>query len=154
RHGRARHRALHVLHLIGERAADRIGVRDLALALRPDRRATAHALRRGALRREHAARGREMDVPDLRHHAGRAHPVRILQPGGCMRPRTVFGAIAVAVAVAAPACSKGGAGTGESPTPSGVASPRPSSTAQLSLVSPTNGEVIHGTSVTVKVMLT
>ena len=69
-----------------------------------------------------------------------------------MRYRITF--VVVAVALAAAACSKGSASTGGSPSPSGAPSPRPSSTAQLTLLSPTNGEVIHGTSVSVKVKLT
>jgi hypothetical protein len=69
-----------------------------------------------------------------------------------MRHRIAF--VAVAVALSAAACSKGGASTGGSLSPSGAASPRPSSTAQLTVLSPTNGEEIHGTSVSVKVKLT
>jgi hypothetical protein len=69
-----------------------------------------------------------------------------------MRHRIAF--LAVAVALAAAACSKGSASTGGSTSPSGASSPRPSSTAQLTLLSPSNGEVIHGTSVSVKVKLT
>ncbi len=68
-----------------------------------------------------------------------------------MRHRMAF--MAVAVVLGAAACSKGSASTGGSPSSSGAPSPRPSSTAQLTLLSPTNGEVIHGTSVSVKVKL-
>src|SRR5437588_10143203 len=71
-----------------------------------------------------------------------------------MRHRIAFVAVALALTLALAACSQGGASTGGSPSATGAPSPRPSSTAQLTLLSPTNGEVVHGTSVSVKVKLT
>jgi hypothetical protein len=63
-------------------------------------------------------------------------------------PRLLTVAAAVAVALAASACSKsGGAAT---PT----SSARPRITARIEIVSPTNGQVIHGSDVTVRVALT
>src|SRR5205823_155899 len=57
-------------------------------------------------------------------------------------------AAAVAVALAASACSKSGGAT----TP--TSSARPSSTARIEILAPTNGQVVHGSSVTVRVALT
>jgi len=61
----------------------------------------------------------------------------------------------VAFALLAAACGGGSANAGSSPssasaTPSG---PRPASTAKLAIISPTNGEVVHGTTVVLKVSL-
>jgi len=56
----------------------------------------------------------------------------------------------VGLALLAAACSNGAAGAGDSSTP--VA--RPSTTAHLKILSPTNGEVIHGSTVQVRVKLT
>jgi len=61
----------------------------------------------------------------------------------------------VAFALLAAACGGGSANAGSSPssasaTPSGR---RPASTAKLAIISPTNGEVVHGTSVVLKVSL-
>jgi len=67
-----------------------------------------------------------------------------------MRHRLLL--VVVAVALGAAACSKS-TGSGGSSSPTGTPTSRPSSTAQLTLVSPTNGEVIHGTSISVKVKL-
>jgi hypothetical protein len=68
-----------------------------------------------------------------------------------MRHRLLL--VVVAVALGAAACSKSTVSGGSS-SPTGRPTSRPSSTAQLMLVSPTNGEVIHGTSVSVNVKLT
>jgi hypothetical protein len=51
----------------------------------------------------------------------------------------------LAVSLLAAGCGGGGSGSGGSPQP--TESARPSSTAKLSIVSPTNGEVVHGTTV-------
>jgi hypothetical protein len=59
----------------------------------------------------------------------------------------------LAIVVVLTACGSGGSGsstTPASPTPSG---PRPSSTATLTIVSPTNGEVVKGPTVDLKVDL-
>lgn len=53
-----------------------------------------------------------------------------------------------AIALIASACSKGAA-AGSSPTPSA----RPSSPAQVTILSPTNGQVIHGATVKISVKL-
>jgi hypothetical protein len=53
-----------------------------------------------------------------------------------------------AIALIASACSKGAA-AGPSPTPSA----RPSSPAQVTILSPTNGQVIHGSTVKISVKL-
>jgi hypothetical protein len=63
-------------------------------------------------------------------------------------PRLLAVAVAAAIALAASACSKGGGAA--TPTPSA----RPSSTARLQILSPTNGQVVHGSDVTVRVALT
>jgi len=57
-------------------------------------------------------------------------------------------AAAVAIALVGSACSKG--------VPQGTATPpaRPSSTARIEILSPTNGQVIHGSDVKVRVALT
>ena len=72
--------------------------------------------------------------------------------------RTIVGACAVLVLVMA-ACSSGGGtprpgtgATGSSPTPS-VSQDRPASTAKLAIISPTNGQVVTGTTVQMKVSL-
>ncbi len=72
--------------------------------------------------------------------------------------RMIVGACAVLVLIAA-ACSSGGGtpqpGTGAtsaSPTPT-VSADRPASTAKLTIISPTNGQVVHGTTVQMKVSL-
>ncbi|HEY7666991.1 MAG TPA: hypothetical protein VIE12_02585 [Actinomycetota bacterium] len=73
-----------------------------------------------------------------------------------MRGRTErrrFGALAVAVALLLVACGGGG---GSGPTDPGTptaSGPRPASTAQLAIVSPTDGEVIEGSTVALKVDL-
>ncbi len=60
--------------------------------------------------------------------------------------------VATAVAVAVSACSSGVADT-NSFAPTTVPSPRPSSTAELSIVKPTNGEVVHSSTVHVVISL-
>jgi hypothetical protein len=74
------------------------------------------------------------------------------------RQRTIVGACAV-LALTTAACSSGGGTpqpdtgtTGSSPTPS-VSADRPASTAKLTIVSPTNGQVVTGTTVRMKVSL-
>jgi Family of unknown function (DUF6130) len=70
--------------------------------------------------------------------------------------RTRLVAACAVVALAAGACSSNGSPppgtTGSSPTTS-VSADRPASTATLSIVSPTNGQVVHGTTVQMKVRL-
>ena len=62
------------------------------------------------------------------------------------KPGRVVAILAVVcVAVSASACGGGG---GPAPSPT-----RPASTAKLSIVSPTNGQVVHGTSFEVKTRL-
>jgi hypothetical protein len=62
-------------------------------------------------------------------------------------PRPLAVAVAAAVALLGSACSKGAAqGT---PTPSA----RPSSTARIEILSPTNGQIVQGSNVTVRVAL-
>ena len=63
-------------------------------------------------------------------------------------PRSLAVAAAVAIALVGSACSKG--------APQGTATPpaRPSSTARIEILSPTNGQVIHGSDVKVRVALT
>ena len=72
--------------------------------------------------------------------------------------RMIVGACA-ALVLATAACSSGGGtpqpgtgATGSSPTPSVIAD-RPASTAKLAIVSPTNGQVVTGTTVQMKVSL-
>jgi hypothetical protein len=68
-----------------------------------------------------------------------------------MRTRVLILAAVLATTLVATACTSGG---GPSPTDSpSTPGPRPASTAKLSIVSPTNGEVIHGGSVRLKVSL-
>ena len=72
------------------------------------------------------------------------------------RLRTIV-AVAAAGALALAACSKaGGAGPGPGNTPTGSvspASPRPSTTAKLAILSPTNGQSINSSSVPLRVSL-
>ncbi len=72
--------------------------------------------------------------------------------------RMIVGACAALVLTTA-ACSSGGGtpqpdtgATGSSPTPT-VSADRPASTAKLAIVSPTNGQVVNGTTVQMKVSL-
>ena len=58
--------------------------------------------------------------------------------------------VIIAVAVLASACSKGSAEPGGSPTPD----VRPSSPAKVAILSPTNGQIVHGSSVKIRVQLT
>ena len=64
------------------------------------------------------------------------------------------GGACVVLALVATACG-GGSGGGQSPTaPTPTVNPnRPASTAKLSILSPTNGQIVHGTTVEMKVML-
>jgi hypothetical protein len=69
-------------------------------------------------------------------------------------PRLVAAFVAI-LAVAGVACSSGGGSTSPT-TPTGTATstgPRPSSPATLTILSPTNGQVVHGTTVELKVLL-
>ncbi|HYU93382.1 MAG TPA: hypothetical protein VEN95_07885 [Actinomycetota bacterium] len=56
----------------------------------------------------------------------------------------------LAVAVVACACSKGSGSAGSTPTPY----VRPSSPATVAILSPTNGQVVHGSDVRIRVELT
>jgi hypothetical protein len=58
--------------------------------------------------------------------------------------------IAVAVAVLASGCSTGTDAVGGTPTPD----VRPSSPAKVAILSPTNGQVVHGSSAKIRVGLT
>ena len=72
--------------------------------------------------------------------------------------RTKIVAACAIVALTASACSSNGSPqpstgtTGSSPTPT-VSADRPPSTAKLAIVTPTNGQVFHGTTVQMKVRL-
>jgi Family of unknown function (DUF6130) len=72
--------------------------------------------------------------------------------------RRMFVATYAVLVLAASACSGNGSpqpgtgATGSSPTPT-VSADRPASTAKLSIITPTNGQVIHGTTVQMKVRL-
>ena len=59
-------------------------------------------------------------------------------------------ALVVAVAVPATSCSKGSEGPGATITPE----VRPSSPAKVAIVSPKNGQVVHGSDVKIRVRLT
>jgi hypothetical protein len=65
--------------------------------------------------------------------------------------RTAMLAVALAVAMGGAACSKGSSATTTPPPTPGA---RPSSTAHLSLLSPTNGQVIHGSTIPLRIDLT
>jgi hypothetical protein len=60
-------------------------------------------------------------------------------------------AVVLVIALAAVACS-GGSDT-PTPTPTGFSGPRPTSTGTLSIVSPKDGQVIHGSTVDLKIDL-
>lgn len=64
-------------------------------------------------------------------------------------------ALALAVGAALASCGEGGGGAGSGTTPSTDATPveRPSSTAELSIVSPENGAVVRGSTVDLRVRL-
>ena len=66
-------------------------------------------------------------------------------------PRGVVRTAIAALAVVAGACSSGSVSTGAT---TGVPTDRPSSPAEVQIVTPMNGEVIHGSTVAVKVRLT
>jgi hypothetical protein len=63
--------------------------------------------------------------------------------------------LAAAAAVVALAAGCGGGGGSSSPSPSSTATPetRPSSTAKLEILSPRNGDVVHGTTVHLRIAL-
>jgi hypothetical protein len=63
---------------------------------------------------------------------------------------TLWVAMLAAVTLVASACSKGSATADGTPTTS---SPRPSSPAQVTILSPVNGQVIHGSTVKIRVKL-
>jgi hypothetical protein len=69
-----------------------------------------------------------------------------------VRPRIAIGMCAALVLLAA--CSSGGSGSSTASGASPAPGPRPSTTATLKILSPTNGQVIHGTTVDLKVSLT
>ena len=72
--------------------------------------------------------------------------------------RTTIVAACAFVALTATACSGGGSpqpgtgATGSTTSPS-VSADRPASTAKLAIITPTNGQVVHGTTVQMKVRL-
>ena len=69
-------------------------------------------------------------------------------------PRSVLAVLAI-LALAGAACSSGGGSTSPT-TPTGTPTstgPRPSSPAVLTILTPTNGQVVHGTTVELKVKL-
>jgi Family of unknown function (DUF6130) len=70
-------------------------------------------------------------------------------------PNRTLASLAGLVLVLAVACGGGGSDGGPATTsaPPTTAASRPASTAELEIVSPTNGEVIHGTTVELKVSL-
>jgi len=72
-------------------------------------------------------------------------------PGSISRSRVRWAIPALGLAVLAAACSSGSTTASGPPTP--PVSDRPSSPAKVQIISPTNGEVIHGSTVAVKVKL-
>ena len=68
-------------------------------------------------------------------------------------PRRGALALAAVLALAAASCSKGSAAA-TPPTGSTAPGPRPSSTAHLTIISPTNGEVVQGSTVHLRLGLT
>ncbi|HEV8621855.1 MAG TPA: hypothetical protein VGR33_03065 [Actinomycetota bacterium] len=64
--------------------------------------------------------------------------------------RAMVLAVAVVVAVLASGCSTGSDAAGSTPTPD----VRPSSPATVAILSPTNGQVVHGSNVKIRVRLT
>ena len=70
--------------------------------------------------------------------------------------RRMFVAACITMVLTASACSSSGSpqpgtgATGSSPT---ISADRPASTAKLAIVTPTNGQVVHGTTVRMKVRL-
>jgi hypothetical protein len=64
--------------------------------------------------------------------------------------RAMVLAVAIAVAVLASACSTGTDAAGTTSTPD----VRPSSPAKVAILSPTNGQVVHGSNVKIRVRLT
>jgi hypothetical protein len=66
-------------------------------------------------------------------------------------PRTLTIAVAL-VSLLAAGCG-GGSATGSSPSPSAVAGARPSSPAKITIISPRNGQTVHGSVLHVKLSL-
>jgi hypothetical protein len=64
--------------------------------------------------------------------------------------RAVVLAVAVAVAVLASGCSRGTVAAGATSTPD----LRPSSPARVAILSPTNGQIVHGANVQIRIRLT
>jgi hypothetical protein len=62
-------------------------------------------------------------------------------------------ALATALALALAACASGSGGSSGTSGPSPSAAPRPSSTATLSVLSPKNGSVVHGSTVDLRLRL-
>jgi hypothetical protein len=75
----------------------------------------------------------------------------MIRPGGGRRARTAILAASAVLAVVGAAC--GGSGSG-GPSSNAAPSARPSSTATISFISPTDGEVVSGASIPVKIELT
>jgi hypothetical protein len=70
--------------------------------------------------------------------------------------RTTIVAACAFVALTASACSGSGSpqpGTGATGSSPSVSADRPASTAKLAIITPTNGQVVHGTTVQMKVRL-
>ncbi|MDP9330615.1 MAG: hypothetical protein M3P11_08275 [Actinomycetota bacterium] len=69
-------------------------------------------------------------------------------------PISITMAVAAVMISVLAACGSGGSSGGSTSTSTSVAtSPRPASTAHLSILSPANGQVIHGTTLTLKISL-
>lgn len=68
------------------------------------------------------------------------------------RASVAIGVIVVALAMGA--CGSGGAGASSGGGDMAGPNPRPSSPAQLQIVTPTNGQVVHGPTVSLKIKLT
>lgn len=63
------------------------------------------------------------------------------------------GLVAAVLVLAVTAAACGGGSDTPTPTPTGFSGPRPASTGTLSIVSPTDGQVIHGSTVNLKIDL-
>jgi hypothetical protein len=63
------------------------------------------------------------------------------------------GVAAAVIALALMLVACGGGSDGPSPSPTVFSGPRPASTGKLSIVSPTNGEVVHGSTVDLRIDL-
>jgi hypothetical protein len=62
-------------------------------------------------------------------------------------------ALAAAVALVVAGCGGSGHGSGGAPAATTTAGPRPSTTAKLTILSPRNGQVVHGTTVDLRLRL-